>query len=88
MNKTELVKEIASKAGMTQKESAKFLDAFQDAVAAAVVAGESVSIIGFGNFYPKEIKSRKMVSFGKEIETVGSLSVGFKPGKTLKDAIN
>lgn len=88
MNKSELIKEIAYRAGMTQKDSAKLLEAFQDAIAGAVLSGESVSILGFGNFYPKEIKPRKMVSFGKEIETAGSLSVGFKAGKTLKDAIN
>ena len=88
MNKTELVKEITNRTGFSQKDSAKFLDAFQDAIAGAIVSGESVAITGFGNFYLKEIKPRKMISFGKEIETAGSLSVGFKAGKTLKDAIN
>ena len=88
MNKSELIKALANRTGFSQRDSAKFLDAFQDVVVEELIYNNNISITGFGNFYPKDIKPRKMVSFGKEIETSGSISVGFKAGKTLKDAIN
>jgi nucleoid DNA-binding protein len=88
MNKTELVKTIAVNAGMTQKESAKFLDAFQMVITDAVASGDSVDIMGFGSFSLRKRDARKMVSFGKEIEVPASKTVGFKAGKTLKDAVN
>ena len=88
MNKTELVKELASKAGMTQKGSALWLDTFQDVVARTLIAGDSVDIMGFGNFFLKKRDARKGKAFGKEIDMPASKSVGFKAGKTLKDAVN
>ena len=88
MNKTELVKEMARSFGVTQKDSAKFLDALQDVVVKTLIAGDSVDIMGFGSFSIRRKDARKMVSFGKEIEVPASKTVSFKAGKTLKDAIN
>jgi DNA-binding protein HU-beta len=88
MNKNELVKTMASISGMTQKDSAKALDAFMETIGNAVSVGGSVDITGFGSFSLRKRDARKMVSFGKEIEVPASNTVGFKAGKTLKDAVN
>ena len=88
MNKAELVKEMAKISGMTQKDSAKSLDAFQEAASNALAAGDEVALMGFGNFFLKKRDARTGLAFGKEIDMPASKSVGFKPGKTLKDAVN
>jgi len=88
MNKTELVKRMANIANASQKESAKFVDAFQEAVTDALISGGSVDIMGFGSFFLKKRDARTGMAFGKEIDMPASKTVGFKPGKTLKDAVN
>lgn len=49
MNKTQLIDQIAAKTG-DKKAAAVAIEAFVDAVTAAVAAGEKVSINGFGSF--------------------------------------
>ena len=50
MNKTELVQAIAEKANLTKVQAKAALDATMDAVEGALVAGDKVSLIGFGTF--------------------------------------
>jgi DNA-binding protein HU-beta len=50
MNKTELVKQIAEKAGLSQAASKEALDAALDAIQGALKKGDSVQLIGFGTF--------------------------------------
>jgi DNA-binding protein HU-beta len=50
MNKTELVKKIAEKAGLSQAASKEALDAALDAIQGALKKGDSVQLIGFGTF--------------------------------------
>lgn len=90
MNKTELVKELAHKAGMTQKDCGRFLDSFTELVGEVVSQGDDISILGFGNFYLKRLDARKgrNPKTGEEIDIPASKSVGFKAGKGLKEAVN
>jgi DNA-binding protein HU-beta len=50
MNKTDLVKKIAEKAGLSQAASKEALDAALDAIQGALKKGDSVQLIGFGTF--------------------------------------
>jgi DNA-binding protein HU-beta len=50
MNKTELVKKIAEKAGLSQAASKEALDAALDAIQGALKKGDSVQLVGFGTF--------------------------------------
>jgi len=88
MNKTELVKEMAIRNGLTQRDNAKVLETFVATVGEVVSLGDEVSIMGFGSFFLKKRDARKGMAFGKEIDIPASKSVGFKPGKSLKDAVN
>ena len=88
MNKTELVKEMAIRNGLTQRDNAKVLETFAATVGEVVSQGDEVSIMGFGSFFLKKRDARKGMAFGKEIDIPASKSVGFKPGKSLKDAVN
>ena len=58
MNKGELIKAIADKAGFTQKDAATAYDAFIATVTEALKAGEKVQLVGFGTFEVKERAAR------------------------------
>lgn len=89
MNKSELVKSLAEKAEITQKDAAKILDALVDSIQEALAAGEKVQIIGFGSFEVRDRKERKVISPAtrKEITVPATKVPAFKPGKSLKEAV-
>ncbi|NLF46410.1 MAG: HU family DNA-binding protein [Syntrophomonadaceae bacterium] len=89
MNKSELVKAIAEKAEITQKQSADVLDAVVKTIQEALANGEKVQIIGFGSFEVRDRKERKVKSpaTGQEIVVPATRVPAFKPGKSLKEAV-
>ena len=58
MNKTELVKKIAEKAGLSQAASKEALEAALDSIQEALKNGDSVQLIGFGTFSVQERAAR------------------------------
>ncbi len=89
MNKSELVKSLAEKAEITQKDAAKALDATVEVIQSALANGEKVQIIGFGSFEVRDRKERKVISpaTGEEIKVPATKVPAFKPGKSLKEAV-
>ena len=94
MNKTDLVKVVKETAletleGVTAKDTTVFVDATIKAIQDAVVAGDKVSIAGFGVFETVERAARKgrNPKDGSEIMIPASKSPKFKASKTLKDAV-
>ena len=53
MNKGELIKAMAEKAGFTNKDAAIAYDAFVETVTEALKAGDKVQLVGFGTFEVK-----------------------------------
>jgi len=89
VNKSELVKALAEKAEITQKDAAKALDALVETVQQALAKGDKVQIIGFGSFEVRDRKERKVISpaTGQEIKVPATKVPAFKPGKSLKEAV-
>ena len=58
MNKGELIKAIADKAGFTQKDAAAAYDALIEAVTEALKAGEKVQLVGFGTIEVKDVAAK------------------------------
>ncbi len=89
MNKSELVKSLAEKAEITQKDAAKALDAMVETIQQALAEGDKVQIIGFGSFEVRDRKERKVISpaTGEEITVPATKVPAFKPGKSLKEAV-
>ena len=89
MNKTELIAEIAVKAGLSKKDAEKALNATLDTVAAALAAGDKVQLVGFGGF---EVKTRE-ARVGRNPRTKETIQIPaaklpvFKAGKALKDKV-
>lgn len=89
MTKSDLVKAIADKAGVTNKDSDKFLNALIEVVSETLVKGEDISIIGFGSFSVAERSACKARNFqtGELVDVAASKTVKFKAGKTLKELV-
>ena len=90
MNKTELVEKIAAGAGLTKADAKNALDAMVAAVKEALVAGDKVSLIGFGTFAVNERPAREGINpAAKEKITIEAKKVvKFKAGAELADALN
>ena len=90
MNKTELVANVAEKAGLTKKDAEKAVNAIFASIEQALVEGDKVQMIGFGTFEVKERPARKgrNPQTGNEIDIPASKNPAFKAGKALKDAVN
>ncbi len=90
MNKSELVSAISDKTDLTRAKAAEALDAFIEAIAESMTAGEEVRIVGFGTF---AVVSRKATEgrnprTGAVIKIAASKQPKFRPGKALKDQVN
>ena len=90
MTKTELVANVAEKAGLSKKDAEKALGAVIESVEEALVEGDKVQLIGFGTFEVKDRAARtgRNPQTGKEIKIAASRNPVFKAGKALKDAVN
>ena len=62
MNKTELVEKIAAAAGLSKADSKKALEATITAIKDALVAGDKVSLVGFGTFSISERPAREGIN--------------------------
>lgn len=89
MNKTELIKSIATKANLTNKQATAAYDALTGALVDALKAGEAMQIMGFGTFEVKTRPARtgKNPATGEAIEIAEKKVPTFKAGKALKDAV-
>ena len=90
MNKSELIDQIATSAEISKAAAARALDATVDAVKAALKAGDTVSVLGFGTFYVGERAARtgRNPRTGASIKIKAAKVPKFRAGKGLKDAIN
>ena len=90
MNKSELINAIAEQADLTKADAGRALDAFQKAIENALMAGDSVTLVGFGTFGVKDRAERtgRNPQTGKEITIAAAKVPFFKSGKALKDAVN
>lgn len=90
MNKAELITKMAEKSELTKKEAEAALNAFMESVEEALVAGDKISLVGFGTFEVRERAARigrNPRNPEETIEIAASLAPAFKPGKALKDAL-
>ncbi|MBT8139171.1 MAG: HU family DNA-binding protein [Gammaproteobacteria bacterium] len=90
MTKNELAALVADKADISKDKANEVITAMTDEITSALVRDENVSLIGFGTFSQRQRKARKGKNpqTGAEIDIPASSSVGFKPGKSLKDSVN
>ncbi|WP_028401433.1 HU family DNA-binding protein [Ectobacillus panaciterrae] len=89
MNKTDLVNSVAEQAELTKKDAAQAVDAVFETILNALKEGDSVQLLGFGNFEVRERAARtgRNPQTGTEIEIPAGKVPAFKAGKQLKEAV-
>ncbi len=90
MNRPEMINSIASKSGLSKKDSEAALDAFIASVEDALKAGDKVSLVGFGAFEVRKRPARKgrNPKTKEEIMISASNAPVFKAGRGLKEKVN
>jgi DNA-binding protein HU-beta len=89
--KTDLVNSIAdSVEGITRRQATAAFEAVFDAIVAALKAGDTAKVPGFGSFSIGERGARKgrNPATGESITIKASKNVRFRAGKELKEAVN
>lgn len=89
MNKSELIDQIAAKAGLTKVDAKKALDATLEAVKDALAANDKVALIGFGTFSVGVRAAREGIDPRNKtkIQIPEKKIAKFKPGAELADAL-
>ena len=90
MNKSDLIDHIATQADLSKASATRALEAMIGGVEAALKAGDTVSLVGFGTFAVGEREARigRNPRTGEELKIKAAKIPKFRPGKGLKDALN
>ncbi len=90
MNKTELIEALAEQVDLSKSDAEKFVNGFVDLITAQLVAGNEVTITGFGTYMAKRREARMGVNPqnpSQKIQIPAVTVPKFKAGKSLKDAL-
>lgn len=90
MNRIELVDQIATKSGLTKKDSGAALKAFMETIKETIKKGEKIQLIGFGSFEPvdKAAREGRNPKTKEIIQIPAKKAIKFSAGKELKDFLN
>ena len=89
MNKTELIDQIAAKAGLTKADSKKALDATLKAVKETLKKGDKLALVGFGTFSVNERPAREGINPAtkEKIQIAAKKVAKFKASAELAEAL-
>jgi len=89
MTKADIVEAIAEMTGLTKTDTAFVVDGMLETLKAAMIAGETVEIRGFGTFKIKERAARRARNprSGEPVDIPAKFVPTFKPSRDLKDAV-
>jgi len=89
INRTEFIDELANKLGLSKSQVEKMLVGFIDVVTEKLISGYEINLTGFGIFRVTQRQARDGINpkTGAKMKIAASKSVGFKAGKTLKEAV-
>lgn len=89
MNKKQLAAKIAEKRDLSKAEAERIIDSMLAEITEALVRGEKVRLVGFGNFVVRKRKGRvgRNPQTGEKIVIGESKAPAFVPGINLKGAI-
>ena len=89
MNKTQLIAEVAKKAGLKKTQARMAVNALLPAIREALVEGDEVALPGFGIFWTKEQAAHiaRNPRTGERVNLPPRKVVKFSPGQKLKEAV-
>ena len=90
MNKSQFITHISEQNNCTKVEAEKTIDMFVSSVTSALGHGETISLIGFGNFSVSKVEARdgRNPRTGEVLKIKAYNQPKFKVGQKLKDAVN
>ena len=90
MNKEELVKEVAKKTRMPQKQVAEIISLMIDSIEKSVSKGKRVTLVGFGTFEARKRAARtgRNPQTGAEIKIPAKTVPAFSAGKKFKEVVS
>ena len=90
MIKSDLIKTLIQKHGLTIRQATAILQTCLDEIISGLVKGENVELRRFGIFKTKKQKPRTIVhpETGKPIKRLAKIMVLFEPSTTVKAASN
>lgn len=90
MNKSELVAKIAQDANLTRAQAEAALNATTAAIEGALVAGDKVTLTGFGAFSvsKRDARDGRNPQTGDAVKIPAAFVPKFKAGENLKSAVN
>jgi DNA-binding protein HU-beta len=86
----EIADKLAAEHNLTKAQGKALVDGVLKAITEAAVAGEEISLPGFGKFKVKDTPARegRNPSTGATIKIAASKKLAFTPAKALKDSLN
>ncbi len=89
MNKTELLKEVATRAELTLKDAQKSLDTTLQIIKETLKKGGKITLVGFGTFsvYTRKGRNGRNPQTGKTMKIAPKAVAKFKAGKMLSDLV-
>ncbi|MCS7317403.1 MAG: HU family DNA-binding protein [Candidatus Dojkabacteria bacterium] len=89
MNKADLVKAVASKTGLSQKDVYAVVDATMEVIMKAVADGENVALTNFGTFasLQRKASTKRNPKTGAEVKVPAKRVPKFRPGKQFRDSV-
>ncbi|MBE6850998.1 MAG: HU family DNA-binding protein [Ruminococcus sp.] len=90
MKKAELIQAVAEKLDCSKKDADLAVNAVLESIKDTLVAGEKVSLTGFGVFEVRERSAKKCKNprTGEMQDVPACKAPAFKAGKNLKEAVN
>jgi DNA-binding protein HU-beta len=90
MNKAELIEKIASATEIGKANANRVLDIVTSSIVAAVAAGDTVTLVGFGAFKTSQRAARTGINprTKESIKIAARTMPKFKAGKEFRDACN
>ena len=89
VTKQDFVQKVAAKAGLTNRDAAKAVDSFLEAITDALKSRDSVNFTGFGKFSTSDRAARQGVNprTGEKVTIEAATVPKFSAGSGLKSAV-
>ncbi len=90
MNKSQLIKSVAEKSDLSQKQVSEALNLIEATIIDSLKAGEKVQLSGFGTFEVRERAERKgrNPKTGEVVTVSACKYLAFVSAKAVKDTLN
>ena len=90
MTKAELIETMSTASGLSKKDAGAALNAAIEAITKTLEKGEKVTLPGFGTFEVRNRPARqgRNPQTGESVTIEAKKAPAFKPGATLKAAVN